>query len=106
VGVDHRGDGVGGVVEAVDELEAERDQKGDEQKKIWQVGRRPHAGRVDVRVQAIRHEQDAGAEESEKQDQCQRIWGGVELRFLGRPQIGRSVQRCSDISHGFLGRDA
>ena len=33
VGVDHRGDGVGGVVEAVDELEAERDQKGDEQKR-------------------------------------------------------------------------
>jgi hypothetical protein len=31
VGIDHRGDGIGRVMEAVDELEAERDQQGDEQ---------------------------------------------------------------------------
>ena len=84
--VDHRGDGIGGVVEAVDELEAERDQQSDEQKKIWQVGRRLHAGRFDVRVQAIRHEQHAGAEHTEEQDQCKRIGRGVELRFVGRPR--------------------
>ena len=39
VGVDHGRDGVGGVVEAVDEFEAERDQQRDEQQEIGQVGR-------------------------------------------------------------------
>ena len=36
VGVDHGRDRVGGVVEAVDELEAERDQQRDEQQQIGQ----------------------------------------------------------------------
>src|SRR6185503_21115524 len=89
-------------MEAIDELEAERDQQGDEQKKTGQVGRRLHAGRFDVRVQAIRHEQYAGAEESEEQDQCERIGRGIELRLVSLPKVGGAVQRCGDISHGVL----
>ena len=81
--IDHRGDGIGGVMEAIDELEAERDQQSDEQQKIRQVGRRLHAGRSDVHVQAIRHEQHAGGEHTEEQDQCKRIGRSVELRFVG-----------------------
>ena len=43
MGVDDRGDGVGGVVEAVDELEAQRDQQGQRQQHIG-----PDAGDGDV----------------------------------------------------------
>ena len=57
--VDDRGDGVGGVVEAVDELEAERDQQRDEQQKIGQIGRHLRAGLVDVDVEAVGDEQHA-----------------------------------------------
>ncbi len=35
VGVDAGGDGVGGVVEAVDELEAESDEQGDAEQNVW-----------------------------------------------------------------------
>jgi len=73
MGIDHRGDGVGRVMEAVDELEPERDQQRHEQQKVWQVGRGLHAGGVDVDVHAVRHVQNAGREESEEQDQHNRI---------------------------------
>ena len=45
VGVDDGGDGVGGVVEAVDEFEPERDQQRDAEQEERQNGRRSAAGR-------------------------------------------------------------
>lgn len=73
MGIDHRGDGVGRVMETVDELEPERDQQRHEQQEVRQVGRGLRAGGVDIDVHAVRHVKNAGREESEEQDQHNRI---------------------------------
>ena len=52
VRVDHGRDGVGRVVEAVHELEAKRNDEGDEQQEKRQVGRDRRAGIADVDVAA------------------------------------------------------
>ena len=80
MGVDHGRDRVGGVVEAVDEFEAERDQQCHEQQDIGQVGGDPHAGRVDVGVDAVGDVQQSGGEDAEEQDHGQRIEPLVEVR--------------------------
>ena len=79
MGVDHGRDRVGGVVEAVDEFEAERDQQRHEQQNIGQVGGDPHAGRVDVGVDAVGDVQQPGGEDAEEQDHGQRIEPLVEV---------------------------
>ncbi len=104
MGIDHRGDGVGRVMEAVDELEPERDQQRHEQQKEWQVGRGLHARGVDVDVDAVRHVENAGSEESEEQDRRNRVYRRVELRFLRRRHhVVGSAQRCGNVGHGCLG---
>ena len=79
VGIDHGRDRVGGVVEAVDELEAERDQKRDEQQDVGQVSRDPGAGRVDVGIDAVGDEQQSCGENAEEQDHRQRVETLVEI---------------------------
>ena len=79
VGVDHGRHRVGGVVEAVDELEAERDQQRDEQQEIGQVGRDLGAGRVDVGIEAVGDEQQSAGEDAEEQDHRQRVEALVEI---------------------------
>ena len=66
VGVDDRGHGVGRVVEAVDELEAERDQQGQGQQQIG-----PDAGNRD-RVQILGH-MEADVAEAGQQGPAERL---------------------------------
>ena len=73
VGIDDRGDGVGGVVEAVDELEAERDQQRQGQQQI-----RPDAGDGD-RVEVFGDVEDDVAEAAGQGEQKHR-----DARAAGR----------------------
>ena len=66
-------------MEAVDELEAERDQQRDEQQDEGQVGRDLGAGRVDVGIDAVGDEQQPGGENAEEEDHRQRIETLVEI---------------------------
>ena len=50
MGVDHRRHRIGCVMEAIHELEAERNEQGDEQQDLGHVGRDLRAGRIDVLV--------------------------------------------------------
>jgi hypothetical protein len=60
-------------VEAVDEFESERDQEGDEQQNVRQIGCRRHAGGIDVDVNTVRHIENAGGQKPEEQDDGNRI---------------------------------
>ena len=66
MGVDHRGDGVRRVVEAVDELEAERDEQRDTEQHEWQPAGRWHAALVDVDVDAVGDEEQRQARTPKK----------------------------------------
>ncbi len=83
-------------MEAVDELEAERNQKRDEQQDVGQEGRHPRAGRVDVDIDAVGHKQEPGRKDAKEQDQRQRIEAFVEIgpgsRLDGRGFAYRSVE--------------
>ena len=83
MGIDHGRDRVGGVVETVDEFEAERDQERHEQQDVGQVGGDPHAGCVDVDVDAVGDVQQSGGEDAEEQDHGQRVKPLVEVRPRG-----------------------
>ena len=63
--VDHRGHGIRGIVETVDELEAMRDQQRDKKQQIGQKRRGSCAGGLDIRIEAVGHvEQTAGKYQS------------------------------------------
>src|SRR3954454_5492891 len=101
MGVDYGRNRVGGVVEAVDEFEAERDQEGDDKEDIGQVARDPRAGRIDIRIDAVGHIEQARGEDAEEQDQCQRIEALVEIwprSRLDRRGIGYRAVECN-IGH-------
>ena len=57
VGIDHGSDRVRRVMEAVDELEAERDQECNEQQQIGQISRDLGARGVDIDIDAVGDEQ-------------------------------------------------
>ena len=71
VGVDHRRDRVGGVVEAVDELEAQGDQQRYAQQQEWRPGGELGAHFVHVVHQAVGGEQQAHGEYGEEHDHRQ-----------------------------------
>jgi hypothetical protein len=62
VRIDHGRDRVGGIVEAVDELEAERDQQGDKEQQERQISRYLGAGRVDIGIDAVGDVQQGGSD--------------------------------------------
>ncbi len=66
MGIDNGSDGVCGVVEAIDEFEAERDHKCDEQQDEGQVSRDLRAGLVDIDIKAIGDEQEPGRQDAEE----------------------------------------
>jgi hypothetical protein len=89
MGVDDRRHRVGGIVEAVHELESERDEQCHEQQHIGQVGRQLCAGGLNVVVQAVGDEQQSGRENPGEQDHGQRVESFIEigpLRRLDRPR--------------------
>ena len=66
-------------MEAVDELEAERNEQGDEEQDIGYEGRDLRAGRIDIFVQTIGDEQQPAGQDAAEQDHGQRIEALVEV---------------------------
>ena len=79
MGVDHRRHGIGGIVKAVDELEAESDHQGDAQKKKGQDAFDRRARRLDVAVDAIGREEQAAAYDAQKNDDGPHVDRMIEL---------------------------
>jgi hypothetical protein len=76
--IDDGGDGIGCVVEAVHELEAQRDQQGNKQHQEWQVGR--GAACLDVGIDAVGDVEQPGRHHPHEEDQRQRVEALVEVR--------------------------
>ena len=66
VGVDDGRDRIGGVVETVDELEAERDQQRQTEQREGADGQRRRAGLADIGGEPIGHIGDAGGEQAKE----------------------------------------
>ncbi len=66
-------------MEAVDELEAERDEQGNEQQEEGHVRSYRSTGRSYVDVQAVGDEQQSGRQNPTEQDHGQRIEAFVEI---------------------------
>ncbi len=83
--IDDCSDGVGRVVKAVDELEAQRDQHGDgEQQERQHRGGRGRAGAGDIGVNAVGHEQQAARQHREENQHPSDIHRLVEFNVGGR----------------------
>jgi hypothetical protein len=68
MGIDDGSNGVCGVVETIDEFEAERDDERYEQQDEGQVGRDLRAGLVDIDIKAVGHEQEPGRQDAEEKN--------------------------------------
>ncbi len=77
-------------MEAVDELEAERNQQGDEQHEIGQEARDPGPGRVDVGIDAVGDEQQGCGNDAEINNACQRMKAFIEIRSLFEGRLNRA----------------
>ena len=81
VGVDDGGDRVRGVVEAVDEFEAERDQQRDAEQNERQNCRRAAAGVRNVGPDRIGHVEQAESQDREEAERKPRVHRLVEMRL-------------------------
>ena len=68
MGIDDGRDGICGVVEAIDEFEAERDHQCDEQQDERQVSRDLRAGLVHIDIKAVGDEQEPGRQDAEEKN--------------------------------------
>src|SRR5262249_41747966 len=100
VGVNDRGDGVGGVVEAVNEFEGESDKKGDPQQEIGQKGTGSHFCEV---VDYIPSNVDNSADGDQCKDKRADHAGAFGEFFVNggccRWRGGRGRRRCCDGGH-------
>ena len=87
--VDDGRDRVCGVVEPVDELETEGDQQRDEEQQVRQKRRALGAACGDIGIEAVRHEEQAAAQQQEKYDGGTRVEALVE-RGTNRFRAGHS----------------
>jgi hypothetical protein len=109
MGIDDGGDGVGGVLEAVHELEPERDQQGDAEEQKRHPGGDRGAGLLYVLMQAIgakSHATGEKAQEDEDRDPVVSIveigpddegFGGDDVNHGGVPQrfsAAITTERC------------
>ena len=94
VGVDAGGDGVGGVVEAVDELEAEGNHQRDAQQHEGQDRRRVDSGEVRSKVRA---DVDQATDQHDAEDDGAPFsgWGVLELLIEERGLRGRNDACCA-----------
>ena len=88
--IDHGGDGIRGIVKAVDEFEGERNQECDEEQKVRQIGRHLGAGRVDVDIDAVGDEQQRGGHHSHVDDTRQRMKAALEVWSLSNCGLDRT----------------
>ncbi|MNE38991.1 hypothetical protein D3C80_1329140 [compost metagenome] len=99
MGVDHRGHGVGGVVETVDELEAQGNQQRQAEQQKWGPGGDHGAGGVDVAKQAPGGVQQPAHQQAEKQGQ------GGAAGFVVETGAGVKVGQRWAASQGRGGHD-
>ena len=83
MGIDHGRDRIGGVVEAVDEFEGERDQQSDAEQDEGQPGRRRHPGAADVLVERPDGVGEAGQHDRDEDQAGDHAARRIELRFSG-----------------------
>ena len=96
VGVNHRGHRVGGVVETVDELKAQRDQQRHAQQQKRRPGGDHRAEFAHVVHQAVRGEQQATGQHAEENHQGEQAGFLVELRSgAAGGRLGGGVGRSS-----------
>jgi hypothetical protein len=79
VRVDDGRDRVRGIVKAVDELEAERNQQRHEQQQERNVGHHLCPTFLDVDIEAVSHEQQRNADNTKEQNSREGIDGMIEL---------------------------
>jgi hypothetical protein len=85
MGVDDGRHGIGGVMEAIHELEAQRDYERDaEQEEGEPSRRRRHAGRLDIEVETVDREDEAAEEQPEEQPHREYGCIVIKLRLAGR----------------------
>src|SRR3954471_8007269 len=87
-------------MKAIDEFETERDQQSDEKQQERQKSRGSRAAGVNIRIEAVRHVQQAAREQQQEDDGGARIKRAVEL---WADSSGTGVQSClqRDVSHVF-----
>ena len=81
VRVDDGGDRIGGVVEAVDEFETERDQKRDSEQHERKDRRRSSTGHGDVRAYRIGHVEKTAGQHGENPERKPDVHRVIEMRF-------------------------
>ena len=85
--IDDGCDGIGRVMEAVDEFEAERDQQRHPKEQKGQIGAHGRAGLGNVEVNTVGREQEAGRENAAEEHYGDEVGSLVEIgtRMLTRP---------------------
>jgi hypothetical protein len=96
MGVDHRRHRVGGVVEAIDELEAERDKERDAEKKERQQRQPLRHRSVDVTHQAVAGKAHANQQQDQEQQHGRAARLAIERRTGGGDGVG------GNAAHGVL----
>jgi hypothetical protein len=89
VGVDHRRDGVGGVVEAVHELEAEGDEQREAEQREGTDRQRRLAGGLHVRDQVEERVAEPSHQNEQEEADSSRMHPAVEIRAPWRAGFGR-----------------
>ncbi len=84
MGIDHRRDGVGCVVETVYELEGECDKKGYAQEQEGKIGRNRNAGFHYVGVNAVDGEKQSARQQQDENDRGCRAGIRIEIRLRRR----------------------
>ena len=80
MGINHRGDGIGGVVKAIDELKAERNQQRQSQQKEGQEAGDRHVGLFNVTDQVETGERETRDQQNKKQRFTEATAFAVEIR--------------------------
>ena len=95
--VNHRGNGVGGIVKTVNKLKAKRNKQGHAQQNVGNPGDNFATGVSDVRNQTVASEQQADGEYAEKNN------GGYRPGFMVEVGAGRRNRQCRCYGiHRFL----
>jgi len=95
VGVNDAGNGVGGIVKAVDELEAKCDEEGEAQQKIREDGRRMCGRQVGDQLGKNVDSAD-DSDDGESNDACTPVFPGLQLAV---EYCARGLREWSDGSH-------
>src|SRR4051812_24328622 len=94
--INDRGNCIGGVVEAIDEFESERDQQRHKEQQVGQVCGDFGAGLRDIAVEAVGDEQEGGANDAKEDND------GAWINWM--IELGSSYSFCWRRRNGGIGR--